>query len=218
MPARDTRLRIVETARRLFNKQGTKPISTNHIAKELSISPGNLYYYFRNKEEIIREIFDQLDSEWAHHWVRDHPPLLEDLVDLTNKALFVMWDYRFMNRELGALLQRDPVLRRRYRASRKKRMAESEVFLQGLVASGVIRKPEDPDTLPALLTIMWLIPENWLAYMDIWGKTINKKTVQESIDLFFRVMRPYLSEEALSDLDRLRVDRFPSRQGKKQIP
>jgi hypothetical protein len=97
-------------------------------------------------------------------------------------------------------------------------VAESELFLQGLVESGVLRKPEDPDTLPALLTIMWLIPENWLAYMDIWGKTINKKTARESMNLFFQIMRPYLREEALSDLDRLRGSRFPARGGKKRIP
>lgn len=210
MPARDTRLRILETARRLFNKHGTRPISTNHIASELGISPGNLYYYFRNKEEIIREIFERMNEGWADFWVRSHPPSLEDLIDVSNRALFLMWDYRFLNRELGALLQHDPVLKNRYRTVRRKRMRESESFLRGLVDSGVLRKPEDPNVLPSLLTIMWLIPENWLSYLDIWGKTINRKTVQESIDLILQIMRPYLSKKALSDLDRIREQQSSS--------
>jgi hypothetical protein len=126
-----------------------------------------------------------------------------------------MWDYRFLNRELGALLQHDPVLKKRYRAVRGKRMRESEAFLHGLVDSGVLRKPEDPNILPSLLTIMWLVPENWLSTLDIWGKTINKRTVQESIDLILQIMRPYLSKKALSDLDRIRGRRAsPSRDGK----
>ena len=204
MAVRDTRLRILLTARRLFNRHGTRAITTNHIAKELAISPGNLYYHFRNKEEIIREILEQMNEGWADFWVRNHPPSLEDLIDVSNRALFLMWDYRFLNRELGALLQQDPVLKKRYRAVRGKRMKESESFLHGLVDSGVLRKPEDPKALPALLTIMWLVPENWLSTLDIRGETINKKTVEESIDLILQIMRPYLSKRAISELDRIR--------------
>ncbi len=210
MPARDTRQRIVETARRLFNRYGTQSVTTNHVARALGISPGNLYYHFRNKEEIIREIFEQMNARWAAFWAQGRLPGLEDLVDLSNRTLLLMWDYRFLNRELGALLKRDPVLRARYRAVRKRRMTESASFLQGLVASGVLRKPESEASLSALLTVMWLIPENWLSYMEIWGKTINRKTLQESMDLFFQIMRPYLSVQARADLDRLRTERASS--------
>ncbi|HEY5975523.1 MAG TPA: TetR/AcrR family transcriptional regulator, partial [Geobacteraceae bacterium] len=56
-----TKSRILETAIELFNDKGTKAVTTNHIAAALGISPGNLYYHFRNKEEIIRAIFDQMD-------------------------------------------------------------------------------------------------------------------------------------------------------------
>ena len=55
-----TRKRILETALRLFNEFGTAAVSTNRIAAEAGISPGNLYYHYRNKEEIIRGLVEDL--------------------------------------------------------------------------------------------------------------------------------------------------------------
>ncbi|MCP4396089.1 MAG: helix-turn-helix transcriptional regulator, partial [bacterium] len=46
MGSQGTKSRIIKTAVRLFNEQGTRAISTRHIARELGMSPGNLYYHF----------------------------------------------------------------------------------------------------------------------------------------------------------------------------
>ena len=58
-----TKDKIITTAIKLFTLHGTQAISTNHIAKEMGISPGNLYYHFRNKNDIIRSISDNFSNE-----------------------------------------------------------------------------------------------------------------------------------------------------------
>ncbi|HEZ1210051.1 TPA: TetR/AcrR family transcriptional regulator, partial [Neisseria meningitidis] len=53
----NTYTRIIDASLALFNEEGERNISTNHIAAHLGISPGNLYYHFRNKDEIIVQLF-----------------------------------------------------------------------------------------------------------------------------------------------------------------
>ena len=57
---RETREKIMLTAIKLFNEEGVTNVSTVKLSNELHISPGNLYYYFDNKEHLIRSIWEEM--------------------------------------------------------------------------------------------------------------------------------------------------------------
>src|SRR5690606_24482307 len=79
--AGDTHQRILDASLALFNAQGEPHVSTNHIAAHLGISPGNLYYHFRNKDDIIDQLFARCEArlDTALAVPVDRPPHLEDL-------------------------------------------------------------------------------------------------------------------------------------------
>lgn len=116
-PRINTRERIVQNSLELFNQQGERSVSTNHIAAHMEISPGNLYYHFANKQEIIAVLFTQYEEQ-VDSFLR--PPegrmaTVEDKRFYLKELLAAMWNYRFLHRDLEHLLDSDQELASRYR-------------------------------------------------------------------------------------------------------
>src|SRR5487761_1675946 len=107
-----TRRRILAAALQLFNDRGTAAVSTNHVAAEAGLSPGNLYYHFTDKQQIIRALHEEYAAAHENLWRtgNDAASLLRLRAGLS-RAMELAWQYRFLERELIALLRADPRLR-----------------------------------------------------------------------------------------------------------
>ncbi len=99
---RRTRERILETSLALFNRLGEPHVTTADIAGEMGISPGNLYYHFRNKEEIVGELFGAYEASVRPLLASPtgHAADVEDLWLLLHLLLERMQAYRFLYRDL----------------------------------------------------------------------------------------------------------------------
>ncbi len=196
-----TKDRIVEAAVGLFNERWDGGGLDEPHRQGAGISPGNLYYHYGNKEEIIRAIYDRMIAEWGEVWT---PP--EDRVfDLgylrvvLEENFSLQWKYRFFYRETIALMRRDPELARRYQAVQQERVKEQELFLDHFVEAGIVRRPEDPDAFNALVKVGWIVATNWLSFLETGGERVEAKKMEEGVDLIMQILRPYLTEEALAE-------------------
>lgn len=199
-PEMKTRDKIIDTAIQLFNEQGTKAISTNHIAAAASISPGNLYYHFRNKEDIIRAIFEQLDA----YGVEQYQIILDKYPSGTIEALertFVMiqefnWRYRFFKRELTALLMNDPLLKERFHATNSQMRGMIRYTIDSGIANGSI-KPMNATTKEHFVDAIWLVALFWLNYLEVGGEDVNESTLRRGNDVLRTVLNQYLTDDSL---------------------
>lgn len=197
-----TRDRIIDAAISLFNEQGTGPVSTNHIATAMGISPGNLYYHFRHKEEIIRAIYARLRPAWSAAMAlpADRPPTMAALRRLLEANARIVWDYRFYYRELPELMRRDPELATVYRAVRRAGLANVEALLHSLVAAGLLRAPDDPAALPELARICWLLADFWLSFEELGDAPLGPDDVNRGVAPILRVLHPCLTPAARAEL------------------
>jgi AcrR family transcriptional regulator len=195
-----TRDKIIDTAIQLFNEQGTKAISTNHIAAATSISPGNLYYHFRNKEDIIRAIFEQMDA----YGVEQYQIILDKYPSGTIEALehtFVMiqefnWRYRFFKRELTALIMNDPMLKERFHTTNSQMRDMIRYTIDGGIANGSI-KPMNAITKEHFVDAIWLVALFWLNYLEVGGEDVNESTLRRGNDVLRTVLCQYLIDDSL---------------------
>ncbi len=198
-----TRDKIIDTSIRLFNEQGTGAVTTNHIAAAVGISPGNLYYHFRNKEDIIRAIFEQMDAYGLEQYRfilnRCQPGTLEAMEQTFSMIQEYNWRYRFFKRELTALIMNDPLLRKRFQKSHLTLLSVIRESNDHAVAKGMLKRMTKKEM--ALFTEeIWLVALFWLNYLEVGGEEVNNETLHRGINLLRNMIRPHLTEQALAEL------------------
>ena len=198
--ARRTRDRVLNAALELFNEQGSSSVTTNHVAARAGISPGNLYYWFSDKDQIVRELYAQFVAAYERLWSAGHgDPLDGDPLALSpDEVLARLADgaalsrrYAFLARDLLGLLHADPVLAAQYRAVRERRIAEFTGLARAWRARGVIRRLDDA-TIADLVQALWVIAETWLAFGELDGRHPD---AEDGSRLLRVVLRPYLTQE-----------------------
>ncbi len=164
---RRTPQRILETSLVLFNRFGEPHVTTADIADEMNISPGNLYYHFRNKDDIIGGLYDALEGEIAPLLALPdgRPADVEDLWLLLHLLFERMRDYRFFYRDLDEITSRNRKLASRF--ADLTRRGESTVIelCRGLVATGQMRATERE--IAALASNVTLVATYWMSYQRI---------------------------------------------------
>jgi AcrR family transcriptional regulator len=205
MAPRQTRERILETSLAMFNAQGEPNVTTNHIADELEISPGNLYYHFRNKEDIVEQVFARYEARMDQTLVvpEGRLPNLEDVWMQLHLVFECMWDYRFLYRDLVDIVSRNRKLKAHFARILNRAAISAGEVLRGLTAAGIMRAT--PDEIRATAENVLLVATFWMNFNIV----RNGRTDSDQDDLthgIYQVMlliAPFLRDAERAHLNTL---------------
>jgi AcrR family transcriptional regulator len=198
-----TRQRILDTALILFNERGESTVSTNHIADELEISPGNLYYHYRNKDDIIEQLFQRFEERMDLALVvpEGRAISLEDVWLQLHLVFECIWDYRFLYRDLVNILSRNRSLRLRFARILKRGSINSHGIMKGLNESGAMRA--SAAEIEGLSTNILVLATFWLNYAGIRGEKDEQKSIQQGIVQVMMLVSPFLRDSERLHLNTL---------------
>ena len=202
-----TRNRVLAESLRLFNELGEAQVTTGTIAMALDMSAGNLYYHFRNKDQIVEELFSRFEEriDVEPRAAAGGADAIEDLWLYLHLMLEAIWEYRFLYRNLDDLLSRSRKLREHFARIVERKFAVVVALCEGLVRARAMRaRPEEIRTLAGNVL---LVATYWLSFQALRGGGARAGPVDGDLGRgAYQVMAliaPYLVGEARTHLDRL---------------
>ncbi|EIY0854114.1 TetR/AcrR family transcriptional regulator [Acinetobacter baumannii] len=210
-----TKDRILQISLQLFNERGERSVTTNHIAAELGISPGNLYYHFRNKHEIIKELMHQYQVETLEmlSLPEDRPLTTNDKINYFQVLSGQLWNYRFIHRDVYHLVESNEDFKKIYPRFAGQVMQQGQRIYQAFVDAGLMKMT--PPEIEALIINLWIVLTNWTNFLYMSGHIsdnnhLEEKWVWQALRQMVFLEGPYLMGESRATYEQLLESLGPS--------
>ncbi len=200
-----TRARILAQALQLFNERGAPHVTTGAVADCLDMSPGNLYYHFRNKDAIIEELFHRFEERVGVEPAAASSPAaaIEDLWLYLHLMLEAIWEFRFLYFDLDDLVGRNRRLKAHFNRIVDRKSATVAALCRGLVRAGAMRAT--PAEIRTLARNVLIVATYWLNFQSLRG--LDARSVDAALGQgAYQVMAlvaPYLGAASRRHLERL---------------
>ncbi len=160
---RRTAERILDVTLELFNRFGEPNVSTTLISAELHISTGNLYYHYPAKDLLVDRLFDRYEAALttllkAADDVRD----VEDAWLFFHMMFELIWQYRFLYRDLNDLLSKNRRVETHFQYVLKEKTQAVQNVLAGLARNNAVRLTDAE--AESVATAMVVVSTYWLSY------------------------------------------------------
>lgn len=190
----------------LFNQQGERSISTNHIAAHMEISPGNLYYHFPNKQAIIAVLFSEYEAlvESFLRLPQGRAATVEDKRYYLQELLDAMWRYRFLHRDLEHLLDNDPELAARYRRFSQRCLIQGTAIYAGFVEAGILAM--NKVQIESLTLNAWIILTSWVRFLCTTRENsshLSEQAIKRGVYQVLVLEAGFVTEQSREEIDAL---------------
>lgn len=191
---------ILKAASELFNEKGCLNTSTRHIADKLGISVGNLYYYFKNKEEILIEIY-------LRHLKDVFEPV--NKIDFKKDEMFLFKDFlienmdscmnnRFIYMELNILLKTFPSFKKIVNENLKQEIVLLKELVKHQIKFGYIKNMSDKE-IEFFVSNSWIVAVNRFSFWNILSEDFEQINKHSLLNKYF-MAKPYLTKKSMDSV------------------
>ena len=175
----------------LFNSQGERNITSIDIANELDISPGNLYYHYKGKEEIVNALVDKYVSKM--NAIRQATGSNESFYQYLFYCLETMHIFRFLFQNIAEISTQYPAIN-----SKLQRLAKSQ---RQYLRKSLTEQQQDgtlqgtTDDIDLLLDIISLTLFQSLNFYQMQGDSLgDPEIVYRTLMTIYFSLQPYYPE------------------------
>lgn len=199
-----TKDKVLATALELFNKEGLKDVTLRQIAKAMNISQGNLNYHYRAKSDIVSALYfqlvDRMNIEMSQ--LVQNQPIMSFLSKSSLISMRVLFEYRFITKDLYAVLDSDEELKQHYVGLQKMRKQQFLMLFENMIEGGLLRPEELNNEYERLYERMNILGDNWINAAALLRDN-SKSIVDYYHSLLFEVIYPYLTERGKEEFRNL---------------
>ena len=191
--ASKTAERILLVSLELFNNHGEANITSVDIANELDMSPGNLYYHFKGKEEITTALFAMYQDRMKKILFapEDGELVLKEFFHFLYMTYETIHLFRFLYRNPSDLVDKYPFIQRGFKQLIKaKEKGFAQILNQFAKEGRLMVKPEQIVHLTELIS---MVLTQGLNYYSMQGEDIDDSDViYRAMATIFFAIGPHL--------------------------
>ncbi len=188
-----TREKILLYSLELFNRYGHVKVSTVDIANELDISPGNLYYHFNGKDELLLELFNEYEAALNRiiNLYNEDVHKFEDYWAYLHVYIGIIQRYSFFYRDVKVLFSVNTMFKRRFNRILDKHLKFFSTMLSALKESGDVDISELQRNI--LSESMTLVATNSLFNQLADDDYDEKKFVRQTVCRLISLVEPFFT-------------------------
>lgn len=193
-----TKQRIIDEAIRCFNQKGYGNTSLQDIARELSISRGNLAYHFPQKDDLLQTIFRQLTAKLELE--RSRSRNLPSFTNLRHEVqLYRQYQEQYAFIFTDSQVMAIPGIRTALREMSKATIADNNAAIAFAIQVGNMKPEPFPGVYHQLAFTSWMLMFFWLPQRMLRDESDSERiSVEDAEKTVWSLIVPHFTEKGIA--------------------
>ena len=200
-----TKEKILDAALKLFNTEGISIISSRRISEEIGISYGNLTYHFPKKDDIILQLYLNMQKELDQQLQQLQQQIsnLDYMLKSVRILLEIFYKYKFLFLGFSRVNRKFDQIRSHAINNNKERKKILKEIISLMIQQGYVKEEEIPGHYDMIIHGLIIIFNSWISDAEFFYTGSLDKKIDYYLKLLFSFTRPLLTNEGKKTFEQI---------------